>query len=433
MSTSDDSPADAVENAVFGNGLRVFVKQDHRAPIVVSQVWYRVGSSFEPRGRTGISHLLEHMMFKGTKRYPEGRFSEVVSRQGSRENAFTGRDFTAYFEMLAADRLAVAFELEADRMANLDIRAEALATERGVVLEERRLRTDDRPEGRFLERYSAIAESGTSYAHPIIGWRDDINAIDEDDLKNWYRTWYSPANANLVVAGAVDPDEVFELAQTHFGALKGVSPASPSNSSMLDPPGERRLIFRDPQSRLSHLRIGYRVPSFVTAANEHQGYALMVLAGVLDGGEGGRLTDALIRQRSQAMVISASYNGMTRLDAEFTIHAVCSNDNVDKLQQSLFAQIARLREESIPDNELQRAKSQLIADHFFNMDDIFNQAVQLGTLEAIGAGWETFSGFERKIQAITPSHLREVARSYLNPERLTLGILCPTGAEAEVL
>ena len=179
MSTTIAPSTETIKSTVLDNGLRVVVKPDSRAPIAVSQIWYRVGSSYEQRGLTGISHLLEHMMFKGTARYPEGTFSEIVSRQGSRENAFTGRDFTAYFEILAADRLPVAFELEADRMANLDIRAETLETEREVVLEERRLRTDDRPEGRFLERYAAVAEAGTAYAHPIIGWSDDINAIDD--------------------------------------------------------------------------------------------------------------------------------------------------------------------------------------------------------------------------------------------------------------
>ena len=431
METSNSPRTDAVETTTLGNGLRVFVKQDHRAPIAVSQIWYRVGSSYEPRGQTGISHLLEHMMFKGTKRYPEGRFSEIVSRQGSRENAFTGRDFTAYFEILAADRLPVALELEADRMANLDIRPEALGTERNVVLEERRLRTDDRAEGRFLERYAAIAEPGTGYAHPVIGWADDINTIDETDLRNWYRKWYSPANANLVVTGAVHPDEVFELAHTHFDTLNGPQPAPPSDPGALEPPGERRIVHRDAQSRLTHLRLGYRVPSFATAANEKEGDALMILAGVLDGGAGGRLTDALIRRSRQATVISATYNGMTRLNAEFTIHAVCPDADTDRLEQSLRSQIARLREELIPHGELQRAKSQLIADHFFNMDDIYNQAMQIGMLEAIGAGWETFSDFEHKIRSMTPAQLQAVARRYLKPEHLTVGILCPANAGTE--
>lgn len=433
MTTSSMPRIDAVDHITLGNGLQVFVKQDHRAPIAVSQIWYRVGSSYEKRGRTGISHLLEHMMFKGTERYPEGRFSEIISRQGSRENAFTGRDFTAYFEILAADRLPVALELEADRMTNLDIRAEALSTERGVVLEERRLRTDDRPEGRFLERYAAIAEPGTGYAHPIIGWADDINAIDEEDLIDWYQKWYSPANANLVVAGAVDPDEVFGLAQTYFGMLPGSPAADPSDPPPLEPPGERRLIHRDAQSRLTHLRLGYRVPSFATAENEDEGYALMMLAGVLDGGEGGRLTETLIRRSRQATVINATYNGMTRLNAEFTIHAVCPDGHTDRLEESLRSQIARLRDELIPDGELQRTKSQLIADHFFNMDDIFNQAMQVGMLEAIGAGWETSSAFEHKVRSVTPAQLQEVARRYLKPERLMVGILCPADAGNEPL
>jgi zinc protease len=431
MSTTIAPSIETIESTVLDNGLRVFVKPDSRAPIAVSQIWYRVGSSYEQRGVTGISHLLEHMMFKGTPRYPEGVFSEIVSRQGSRENAFTGRDFTAYFEILAADRLPVAFELEADRMANLDIRAEALQTERQVVLEERRLRTDDRPEGRFLERYGAVAEAGTAYAHPVIGWADDINAIDEHDLKHWYRQWYTPANANLVVTGAVDPSEVFELAEAHFGILQGPQAAQPCDPRALTPPGERRLVYRDAQSQLTHLRIGYRVPSFATAETEEDAYALMMLAVILDGGEGGRLTDALVRGSGQATIVSSAYNGMTRLDAEFTCHAVCPNNQTETLEQSLKSQIARLSGEPISESELRRARSQLIADHFLNADDIFNQAMQIGQLEAIGAGWETFSKLEHKVQSISQAQLQAVAGRYLKAENSVVGILSPFESEAK--
>ena len=433
MSTTIAPSTETIESAVLDNGLRVFVKPDRRAPIAVSQIWYRVGSSYEQRGLTGISHLLEHMMFKGTARYPEGAFSEIVSRQGSRENAFTGRDFTAYFEILAADRLPVAFELEADRMANLDIRAEALETEREVVLEERRLRTDDRPEGRFMERYAAVAEAGTAYAHPIIGWADDINAIDEDDLRRWYQQWYAPANANLVVAGAVDPSEVFELAEAHFGILQGPQAAQPCDPRALVPPGERRVVYRDAQSRLTHLRIGYRVPSFATAETEDDAYALMMLATILDGGEGGRLTEALVRGSRQATVINASYNGMTRLDAEFTCHAVCPNTQTETLEQSLRSQIARLAAEPVSENELRRARSQLIADHFFSADDVFNQAMQIGQLEAIGAGWATFSAFEHKLQSITQGRLQAVAERYLKAENSVVGILSPIESDVKAV
>lgn len=431
MSTTIAPSTETIESAVLHNGLRVFVKPDSRAPIAVSQIWYRVGSSYEQRGGTGISHLLEHMMFKGTPRYPEGEFSEIVSRQGSRENAFTGRDFTAYFEILAADRLPVAFELEADRMANLDIRAEALQTERQVVLEERRLRTDDRPEGRFMERYGAVAEAGTAYAHPVIGWADDINAIDENDLKNWYWQWYTPANANLVVTGAVDPSEVFELAEAHFGILQGPQAARPCDPRALTPPGERRLVYRDAQSQLTHLRIGYRVPSFATAETEDDAYALMMLAVILDGGEGGRLTDALVRGSGQATIVSAAYNGMTRLDTEFTCYAVCPNNQTETLEQSLKSQIARLSGEPISESELRCARSQLIADHFLNADDVFNQAMQIGQLEAIGAGWKTFSKLEHKVQSISQGQLQAVAGRYLKAENSVVGILCPIESEAK--
>ena len=407
------------------NGMQILVREDHRAPVVVSQVWYRVGSSYEKAGETGLSHLFEHMMFKGTERYAEGEFSEIISREGGRLNAFTGRDFSAYFEIMAADRLPVALELEADRMANLQINADALSTERGVVLEERRLRTDDRPEGRFGERYAAIAHPGTGYAHPIIGWADDVAAFDVDDLEGWYQQWYTPTNATLVVAGDVQPDAVHSLAKEYFGDIEAHDVPTMHTADNLQPPGERRLIHRDPQARVTQLRMGYEVPSFPTAESARDPYALLMLATILDGGDGARLAEELVRGSGVAAAAGASYNPMVRLDGQFSLFGVPGDGDVDAVEAALRDQIQRLQQEPVSTEELERARSQMLADHLFEMDSVFYQAMQLGMLETTGSGWARINSFEDNVRDLTAEDLQSVARRYLRPEMLAVGVMQP--------
>lgn len=421
----------SVSEFTLDNGMQVLVREDHRAPVVVSQVWYRVGSSYEGRGQTGISHLFEHMMFKGTEKVPEGRFSEIISREGGRENAFTGRDFTAYFEILAADRLPVALELEADRMANLQLNEDALSTEREVVLEERRLRTEDRPEGRFGERYAAVANVGNGYAHPIIGWADDVRGLEVEQLEGWYAQWYNPANATLVVAGDVDPEAVHALAQEHFGDIPAREVPAVSDAARLDPPGERRLVYRDEQARVPQLRMGYSVPSFATTEAADDPYALLMLANLLDGGEGARLPQTVVRDSGVAAAAGAGYNPMVRLDGEFTVYGVPGDGDVDAVEAALREQIKRLQDEPASDEELERARSQLLADHLFELDSVFYQAMQIGMLETTGAGWETLAAFEENVRALTAADLQAAAQRYLRADHLSVGVMLPAETEGE--
>ncbi|RZU99317.1 M16 family metallopeptidase [Spiribacter vilamensis] len=430
------APAAAQSNTgitefTLDNGMQILVREDHRAPVVVSQVWYRIGSSYEKAGETGLSHLFEHMMFKGTEKYAEGEFSEIISREGGRLNAFTGRDFSAYFEVMAADRLPIALELEADRMANLQINAEALETEREVVLEERRLRTDDRPEGRFGERYAAIAHPGTGYAHPIIGWADDVAAFDVEDLEGWYQQWYTPTNATLVVAGDVQPDEVHSLAREYFGDIEAREVPTVHDADNLQPPGERRLIHRDPQARVTQLRMGYEVPSFPTAESNQDPYALLMLATILDGGEGARLAEELVRGSGVAAAAGASYNPMVRLDSQFSLFGVPADGDVDAVETALRDQIQRLQDEPVSTEELERARSQMLADHLFEMDSVFYQAMQLGMLETTGSGWARLNSFEENVRDLTAEDLQSAARQYLRPEMLAVGVMQPTDQEDE--
>lgn len=415
----------AVSEHTLDNGLQVLVREDHRAPVVVSQVWYRVGSSYERRGETGISHLFEHMMFKGTERYPRGEFSEIISREGGRENAFTGRDFTAYFEVLAADRLEVALELEADRMANLRIQPEDLERERQVVLEERRLRIEDQPSGRFSLRYSPVAHPASPYAHPIIGWADDLRHIDVEALRDWYARWYVPANATLVVAGDVEPEAVFALAEEYFGDIPAGEAPEAMAPEGLEAPGERRLTYRDPQARVPQVRLGYGVPSAATAEDAVDPYALLMLAMVLDGGDGARLGERLVRGEQVAAGAGAGYSPVSRLDTEFTLYGTPREGDVDALEAALREEVAALREAPVGEEELERARSQLLADHLFELDSVFYQAMQIGQLETTGIGWEALREFEERVRAVTAEDLQRVAREYLTRDRLTVGVMLP--------
>ncbi|MCP4041438.1 MAG: insulinase family protein, partial [Gammaproteobacteria bacterium] len=286
--------AKGVHEFTLDNGLKVIIKEDHRAPVVVSQIWYKVGSSYEHSGITGISHMLEHMMFKGTGKYEPGEFSRIVAAEGGSENAFTSRDYTAYYQQLAKDRLEVSFRLEADRMTGLILEQEEMLKERDVVAEERRLRTEDKPRSRAYEQFISTAYQTSPYHHPVIGWMADINGYTLEDLQSWYSRWYQPNNAVLVVAGDVEPVAVLKLANRYFGALPSNPIQQPKPRPEVEQLGQRRITVKVP-AKLPYLVMGYKTPNLSTAAEAWEPYALAVLAAVLDGDDSARLSRHLIR------------------------------------------------------------------------------------------------------------------------------------------
>jgi len=289
--------------AVLDNGLRIIVYQDSRAPVVVSQMWYRVGSSYEAPGQTGISHALEHMMFKGSRKLAPGESSKILRELGAEENAFTGEDYTAYYQVLARDRLEVALEMEADRMATLALPPEEFAKEIEVIKEERRLRTDDNPSSLAYERFKALAFPASGYRTPVIGWMDDIEHLNVEDLRRWYQSWYAPNNATLVVAGFVSLDEILPLAKRYFGHIPRKELPSIKQPKELAEPGERQatLYLR---TELPSLLMGFNVPSLATAENykaKEEVQALRIIAALLDGGGSARLASEL--ERGQELVM----------------------------------------------------------------------------------------------------------------------------------
>lgn len=409
------------------NGMRVIVREDHRAPVVVSQVWYRVGSGYERLGRTGISHLLEHMMFKGTAKHPPGELLRIIARNGGRQNAFTGRDFTVYFQQLAADRLEIAFRLEADRMQNLILDAQELAKERQVVMEERRMRVTDQPRSHFGEHFNTIAYPASPYAWPGLGWQADLEAITLAELRGWYARWYAPGNALLVVVGDVQPEHVLRLAKAAFGKVPARATTHPHRENYLQAPGERRLVMHSKEAKVPYVLLGYQVPSVATAQERDEIYALMVLASILDGGKGARLSQELVRDRRIAASAGAGYSAVARLDSLFVLDAVPSDAEVaiDSLVKALREQVQRLQSEPVDTETLERAKNLLLADHLYELDSMFYQAMQIGMLETAGVDWRMLEVYPGKIRAVSAASVQAVARKYLIPSRLTVGTLLP--------
>jgi len=409
------------------NGLKLIVKEDHRAPVVVSQVWYKVGSSYEHNGITGISHQLEHMMFKGTENLGPNEFSQIIAANGGRENAFTGRDYTAYFQTLEKDRLAVSFRLEAERMRKLVIDDDELLKEQEVVAEERRMRTEDNPQALLREAFNATAFVNSTYHHPVIGWMSDINHYQPQDLRSWYQKWYAPNNATVVVVGDVEPNAVYELAQQYFGSLKPEQTAELKPQIEVEQKGLRHVNVEAP-AELPYLMLGWKVPVLTTVSSEQtwETYALEVLAGILDGGSSARFARELVRGQEIAANVGAGYGLFSRLQDLFMVEGTpVKGKSVQQLQQAIMAQIKQLKTELVTQQELNRIKTQVVANAVYERDSVFYQAMQIGMLETVGLDWRLSDAYVDNIQAVTAEQIQQVAQKYLIDQKLTTGTLIP--------
>jgi zinc protease len=419
-----------VTEFTLDNGLKLIVNEDHRAPVVVSQVWYKVGSSYEKNGITGVSHVLEHMMFKGTETLKPGEFSRIISANGGRENAFTSRDYTAYFQRLEKSRLPVSFKLEADRMRGLKLDDKEFQKEVNVVMEERRLRTEDKPEAFTYEKFNAVAQLTSPYRTPIIGWMKDLQSMTVADLDQWYRRWYAPNNATVVVAGDVDPKEVLALAKKYFGPLKpseNLLPPKPQTET--EQTGPRSIQVKLP-AKLPYLIMGYPVPTLNVAEKEWEVYALEVLAGILDGGDSARLPARLVNQKGLLTSAGAGYSLNSRLSGLFLLDAVPAQGyTVKQAEQALRKEIQALHEKPVTQAELDRIKAQVVASNVYERDSIFYQAMQIGVYETVGLGWKRIDDYVNKIQAVTAEQVQSVAKKYLIEDKLTLAELIPLPME----
>jgi len=407
------------------NGLRLIVKEDHRAPTVVHQVWYRAGSMDEAPGTTGVAHVLEHMMFKGTRRFGPGEFSRLVAEAGGRDNAFTSTDFTVYHEQVHRDRLPLAMQLEADRMANLAIRPEEFAREIKVVMEERRRSYEDRPRSLLVENLLATAFAAHTYKWPTIGWMQDLENMSWRDARDWYRHWYAPNNAVVVVVGDVDPDKVLAWARRYYGAL--AAKAVPARKILGEPPqrGLKRVTVKAP-AELPYVRLGYRAPVLRDIAKDWEPFAISLLAELLGGSDAARLHQVLVRERRVASSVGADYEMVSRGPGMVFVEAAAAQGrNGTELEAGVREVIAGIAAGGVTAEELNRARVQLLAQLVYKRDSFFAQALELGELESTGLSYRYADRIPERLKAITAEQIQAAAARYLVDDGLTVAVLDP--------
>jgi zinc protease len=424
------APARAgIETYTLANGMQVIIQPDHRAPTAVHMVWVRVGSMDEVDGKTGIAHVLEHMLFKGTDSLAPGEFSRRVAALGGRENAFTSKDYTGYFQMIPAQRLPDVMRLEADRFAHNRWSDEEFAKEIEVIKEERRMRTDDVPRAALQEQLAAVQFSASPYRRPIIGWMNDLDHLHPDEVRQFFRQWYVPSNAAVVVVGDVDPQQVLRWAQDMYGPLKGA--ALPERKPRAEPEqkGMRRLQFKAPAEQ-SHLTLSWKVPgleSLPPSAQTTDALALTVLSAVLDGYGGARLDRHLTQGADRVADSAGAYHDLTaRGPKVFVLEGVpAPGKSLEQLEQALRGEIERISRDGIQEDELRRVKTQWTAAQVYGRDSLFNQARELGTWWIEGLPLDTSDRLIDLLQAVTAAQVQDVARKYFGDDQLTVAQLLP--------
>ncbi|MFZ2318385.1 MAG: pitrilysin family protein [Pseudomonas sp.] len=421
------SSAPATHEFRLDNGLKLIVREDHRAPVVVSQLWYKVGSSYETPGKTGLSHALEHMMFKGSAKLGPGESSRVLRELGAEENAFTSDDYTAYYQVLASDRLSVAFELEADRLASLRLPPEEFKREIEVIKEERRLRTEDNPSAKAYERFQALAFPASGYHTPTIGWMADLERMTVEELRAWYETWYVPNNATLVVVGDVVPSEVHALAQRYFGSIAQRPVPQAQIPLELSTPGQRLLTLHLP-TQLPSLMMGFNVPGLATSKAPREVHALRLIGALLDGGYSARLPSRLERGEELVSGAGSSYDAYTRGDSLFVLSAtpnVQKGKTLAEVEAGLWRQLQDLKTTPPSAEELARVRAQVIAGLVYERDSITSQATTIGQLETVGLSWQLMDGELAELSAVTPSDIQQAAQTYFTRDRLSVAHILP--------
>ncbi len=409
-----------VFETLLPNGLKVILLENHKAPLVTFQIWYRVGSRNEAWGKTGLSHMLEHMMFKGTGKVGPEDFSRIIQENGGNDNAFTSRDYTAYFENISADRVQVSIDLESDRMQNLLLREQDFRTERMVVMEERRLRTEDNPQANLQEHMEATAFLTSPYHWPTIGWKEDIERFTLDDLKAHYRTYYNSVNAILIVVGDFRREELFPRIERAFGSIpRGIAP---NQERDVDPRqiGERR-IFVKKEAQLPYIVMGYHVPNL----RDPDSYALEMIATLLSAGKSSRLYQSLVREKRLALSADADHSLLSRDPGLFYLSAeLLPGKEVAEVEKALDQEVERLKNELVGARELEKAKNQIIASFVFGQDSLFSQGLLLAQHE-IANTWRAIDDYLPSVRKVSPEDIQRVAKKYLTPDNRTVGILIP--------
>jgi zinc protease len=416
----------------LSNGMTLIVQPDRRAPTAVHMLWVRVGAMDEVDGTSGVAHVLEHMMFKGTPRLKPGEFSRRVAALGGRENAFTSRDATAYHQQVPVQSLEAVMQLEADRFAHNRWSDEEFRREIEVIKEERRQRTEESPRARLFEALNAMVYQASPYRRPIIGWMSDLDAMAPDDARAFYQRWYTPANAAVVVAGDVDPQQVRVLAEKHYGRIpaRAVPPRKPREEP--EQAGPRRLDYRAAAEQ-AMVVLAYKAPRWSGGEGRdpasQDALALTVLSAVLDGYSGARLERALVQGSGGARTADsawASYGLMGRGPQLFMLGAVpASAVGADAAATALKAEVARIAREGVSEAELQRVKTQWTASEVYKLDSVFNQAQELGSYWVNGMDIHTGPRLLNQLRGVTAAQVQAVAQRLFSDDQLTTAVLVP--------
>jgi len=413
-----------ISHFALPNGLEVVVIPDQRVPVATHMVWYKVGSADETPGKSGLAHFLEHLMFKGTVKNPAGRFSQVVATVGGQENAFTASDYTGYFQRVPRDQLKTMMEFEADRMTGLVLTDEAVRTELQVVLEEQNMRVANNPGARLGEQMEAALYLNHPYGRPVIGWRHEIEQLDREDALAFYRRFYSPNNAILVVGGDVTVDEVRKLTEETYAKVPRVTETKPRLRPQ-EPAQEapRTVTLADPRVAQPSVSRYYLVPSSVTA-RPGESEALEVLAHILGRGSNSRLYRTLVFDRGIAVNAGASYSGTAVDTTHFSVYATAKpGTDLQQMEQALDAVLASITEQGISDEELARSKSRMIADAIYANDNQRVMAQWYGAALATGSTVEQVTTWPDRIRAVSAGEVRDVARRWLDKRRSVTGYL----------
>ncbi|MFZ5914048.1 MAG: M16 family metallopeptidase [Pseudomonadota bacterium] len=411
------------ESFTLKNGMKVIVLPDRRAPVVTHMVWYKAGAADEPPGKSGIAHFLEHLMFKGTEKIPPGEFSKIVARLGGNDNAFTSYDYTAYFQRVALDKLPQVMEMEAGRMEHLRLTDAVVLPERDVILEERNSRIDNNPESLFSEQMEAAQYLSHPYGRPVIGWRHEMQQLTSADALAYYRRYYGPDNAVLIVAGDIDAESLRPLAEKYYGVIapRGI----PAHVRPLEPPqlAARRLQMQDPRVALPAWRRTFLAPSY----NRREGgdpEALEVLSQIVGGGSTSRLYRALVVEKAIASAVSASYHGFARDYGQFGLHAIPrSGQSLSALETEIDALLADVLKNGVTAEEVARAKTQLVAAAVYAQDSQQTMAQIFGEVLMSGRSIEDVVAWPDRIAQVTPERVAEAARHVFKPERSVTGTL----------
>jgi len=417
----------------LSNGLKLIVREDHRAPTVAHMVWYRAGSMDEVNGKTGVAHVLEHMMFKGTHRVKAGEFSRLVAAVGGRENAFTSRDYTAYFQQVEKSKLEDVIKLEADRMSNLSFDDAEFLKEIQVIMEERRLRTEDNPSSLLNESLMATAYMSSPYRHPVIGWMNDLQNMKASDARDWYRSWYAPNNATVVITGDVDAKKVLSLVEKYYGAA--IAHELPVRKPQIEPPqkGMKQVQVKAPADS-AQLAMAWKAPRLEPGKlDDPEPYALELLTAVLDGYDNARLNRMLVKQEKVVNDVGVGYDMISRGPELFLISAtMAKGKTVDQAQASIRKALDELKQKGILESELKRIKVRILSEQIYKRDSIFGQAMEIGSTEMAGFSWKDIDYMLEKMQSITPDQVQAVAKKYLVDEGLTIAVLDPQARQSNI-